>query len=158
LSFAKQIDERKPVMPRPSTKLEVQERLLAYLAIAEKHSPDEYPLDILSVAKAIGVSRGTLRNHGLIEVIKVAQNRQQHGDRTTGGRSGKQMFTETIELLRSEMAKLQAQYDNLQAERCIIEANAARLGVDSRELLRTLSKPDRRAPRTSQRSRLRRGR
>ena len=52
-------------------------RLRDHLALAEAHPPEECPLDVRSVAAALGVSPTTLYKYGFNREINAAEQRQR---------------------------------------------------------------------------------
>ena len=56
---------------------ELERRLREYLAVAQAHTPDQYPLDVRSVSAAIRVSPTTLYKYAFNQEINAAEQRQR---------------------------------------------------------------------------------
>ena len=90
-------------MPRSSLREELTSRLHEYLAIAELHSPEEYPLDVKSVAVALNVSRTTLYKYALDEDIAAASQRQLDRAYNSGRRTRRNMIEEIMSELKARL-------------------------------------------------------
>lgn len=128
-------------MGRKCKKTEVTDAVRAFLATAVTRTPDEYAIDVKSVAAAVGVSRTSLYKYDLAAEIKAAADRQ----RGNGGLSDtilpQHRLGNVVRQLRQELALAETRNKALLGQINIIEANAARLGVDPEELYRPLAKP-----------------
>jgi hypothetical protein len=65
-------------VPRPTLVEKAREAVRSYLLTAEMLSPEEAPLNTLSVAHALGSNRKTLKKYGLDVEIARASERQSH--------------------------------------------------------------------------------
>jgi hypothetical protein len=133
-----------------SKQVEVSAAVRAYLATGESMPPDQCQLDVAHVAAAIGVSRTSIYKYGLVEEIRAsAQRQQERADKLAGNNAGDRQ-RETIQRLRQELKQAEERNRLLLVQLNLIEANAARLGVDPEELYRPLVKPIRSVPRHGQ--------
>lgn len=128
-------------MPRQSQQEELTTALHTYLAIAEKHPPEEYPLDGRSVAKALGVSPTTLYKYQLQEHIRAAANRQRENVKLSSRKPSLNSPKERLQRLGGELKLAEERNKHLVARLALVEANAARLGIDPEELYRPVLKP-----------------
>ena len=130
-------------MPRSSLREELTSRLHEYLAIAEFHSPEEYPLDVKSVAVALNVSRTTLYKYALDEDITAASQQQLERAYNSGRRTKHNMLEEIISELKARLHMAEERIKQLIARLAMVEANAARLGINPEDLYRPILKPTR---------------
>jgi hypothetical protein len=128
-------------MPRSSLREELTSRLHEYLAIAELHSPEEYPLDVKSVAVALNVSRTTVYKYALDEDITAASQRQWERAYNSGRRTKRSMLEEIISELKARLHLAEERIKQLIARLAMVEANAARLGINPEDLYRPILKP-----------------
>ena len=129
-----------------SKQAEVSTAVRAYLAAGESKPPEQCQLDVTHVAAAIGVSRTSIYKYGLVEEIRAAALRQQE---SIVGNSAYDKRRETIQKLRGDLKQVEERNRLLLAQLNLIEANAARLGIDPEELYRRLVKPIRSVSRHS---------
>ena len=121
-----------------SKQAEVSTAVRAYLTAGESKPPEQCQLDVTHVAAAIGVSRTSIYKYGLVEEIRAAALRQQE---SIVGNSAYDKRRETIQKLRGDLKQVEERNRLLLAQLNLIEANAARLGIDPEELYRRLVKP-----------------
>ena len=126
-------------MGRKSKRQSVTDDVRTYLALAETRSPDEYPLDVGSVAAAVGCVRASLYNYGLQGDILAAAQRQRERHTAMPGTSLKGLLHQ----LRTEMTMTEERNRTLLERLNLVEANAARLGIPLDELYQPLLKPPR---------------
>jgi hypothetical protein len=112
-----------------------------HLAIAESHSPEEYALDVRSVAAALRTSPTTLYKYGLNREINAAAQRQRDNAGITGAAIARGYFKSEIRRLTEELEKERERSKGLVGRIAIMEANAARLGFDPEEMHRAILKP-----------------
>ena len=126
-------------MGRQSKYETVTKAVRAYLALAETRLPDEYPLDVGSVARDVGCARASLYNYGLQGEILAAAKRQRERQQlpSNGGLKGQ------LRQLRAEMVIMQQRNLALLERLNLVEANAARLNINPEELYRPLPLPPR---------------
>lgn len=126
-------------MGRQSKRESVTRAVRAYLVLAITRSPDEYPLDVGSVAIAVGCARASLYNYGLQTEILAAAERQRERQQlpVNGGLKGQ------LRQLRAEMAIMEQRNLALLERLNLVEANAVRLNIDPEELYRPLPLPPR---------------
>lgn len=134
-------EEEETVMPRHNQQEELTTALRAYLAEALKHSPEEYPLDARSVAKALGVSPTTLYKYRFQEPIREAAQRQQENAKQASKKASLYSPKERLHKLSEELKLAEERNKHLVARLALVEANAARLGIDPEELYRPVLKP-----------------
>jgi hypothetical protein len=130
-----------------SKQAEVSTAVRAYLATGESKPPEQCQLDVAHVAAAIGVSRTSIYKYGLVEEIRAAAQRQQESIGLLAENSAYDKQRETIQKLREDLKQTEERNRLLLAQFNLIEANAARLGIDPEELYRPLVKPIRSVPR-----------
>ena len=128
-------------MPRQSQQEKITTALHAYLATAEKHTPEEYPLDVRSVAKALEVSPTTVYKYQLQEYICIAAQRQQENAKQVSKKLPSHSPKERLQRLGEELKLAESHNKHLVARLALVEANAARLGIDPEELYRPVLKP-----------------
>ena len=128
-------------MPRLSIHEELKRRLHDHLAIAETHPPQECPLDVRSVASLLRVSPTTLYKYGLNREINAAEQRQREDTGRAGAVTEQQIYKDRICDLAQELENERQRSKNLVSRIAIMEANAARLGLDPEEMHRPLLKP-----------------
>jgi hypothetical protein len=124
-----------------SKQAEVSTAVRAYLATGENQLPEQCQLDVTHVAAAIGVSRTSIYKYGLVEEIRAAAQRQRECTSRVMGNSAGDRKRETIQKLRQELQQTEERNRRLLVQLNLIEANAARLGIDPEELYRPLVKP-----------------
>jgi hypothetical protein len=130
-------------MGRKSKRDVVTEAVRDYLAEAEMRSADTHPLDVGSVAAAVGCARSSIYNYGLQdEILAAAQKQCEREQVQPTGLKG------LIQQLRNEIAAMETRNLALLERLNLVEANAVRLGVDPEDLYHPLLKPPRQVPRT----------
>jgi hypothetical protein len=134
-------------MGRKSKREVVTEVVRTYLAQAEVHSADTHPLDVGSVAAAVGCARSSIYNYGLHNDILAAAQRQR--ERQPTPRTG---LKGLIHQLRDEITAMETRNLALLERLNLVEANAMRVGIDPEELYRPLLKPPRQTPGTGRRN------
>jgi hypothetical protein len=128
-------------MPRHKQQEKLTVALHAYLAEAAKNSPEDYPLDARSVAKVLGISPTTLYKYRFQEPIREAA---QHQEEVTKQSARKPSFPSSkvrIQRLGEELKLAEERNKHLVALLALVEANAARLGIDPEELYKPVPKP-----------------
>lgn len=134
-------------MARPSKQERITQAVRAYLAMAESQSPDTHPLDVGSVAEAVGCVRSSIYNYGLQgEILEVAE-RQRECHQTNPVSDLKALLRQ----LQGELAAMEVRNYALLERLNLVEANAVRLGVDPEDLYRPLLKPPRQVPNLTRR-------
>jgi hypothetical protein len=128
-------------MPRSSVREDLLRRLREYLAVAEAHAAEERPLDVRSVAAALGVSPTTLYKYGFNREINAAEQRQRECSHLSGSEIEKRSFHDQVHGLSLELEKERERNKTLVARIAIMEANAARLGFDPEEMYKPILKP-----------------
>jgi hypothetical protein len=128
-------------MPRLSIHDELKHRLREHLALAETHPPQECPLDVRSVASLLRVSPTTLYKYGLNREINAAEQRQREETGRAGAVTEQQIYKDRIRDLTQELENERQPSKKLVARIAVMEANAARLGLDPEEMHRPLLKP-----------------
>lgn len=128
-------------MGRKCKKTEVTDAVRAFLATAVTRPPDECAIDVKSVAAAVGVSRTSLYKYDLAAEIKAAADRQRENVGLSDTTLPPYRLGNVVRQLRQELALAETRNKALLGQINIIEANAARLGVDPEELYRPLAKP-----------------
>ncbi len=124
-----------------SKQAEVSTAVRTYLAVGESQLPERCQLDVTHVAAAIGVSRTSIYKYGLVEEIRAAAQRQREQSGLPTGTSSRHRWREIIQKLREELEQAGERNRLLLAQLNMIEANAARLGIDPEELYQPLVKP-----------------
>jgi hypothetical protein len=128
-------------MPRKSQREIVRQKVRDYLAIAEASSPDDHPLNVRSVAARLKVSPTTLYKYQLSGEIHAAEKRQRENAKLSGKLIERRTFADHLRDLSREVEKEKEKNKKLVAQIAVIEANAARLGIDPEELYRAIAKP-----------------
>jgi len=128
-------------MCRLSIHDELKHRLREHLALAETHPPQECPLDVRSVASLLRVSPTTLYKYGLNREINAAEQRQREETGRAGAVTEQQIYKDRIRDLTQELENERQRSKKLVARIAVMEANAARLGLDPEEMHRPLLKP-----------------
>src|SRR6266542_3543887 len=141
------------IMPRKSQREIIRQKVRDYLAIAEASSPDEQPLNVRSVAARLEVSPTTLYKYQLSSEIQAAEKRQRENAKLSGKLIERRAFADRLRDLSQDLEKEKEKNKKLVAQIAIIEANAARLGIDPEELYKTILKPIRTVSRAGVRSR-----
>ncbi len=124
-----------------SKQAEVSTAVRAYLVAGESQPPEQCQLDVTHVAAVIGVSRTSIYKYGLVEEIRAAAQRQQERAGLSAGTGSRHRWREKIQELREELEQAGERNRLLLAQLNLIEANAARLGIDPEELYQPLVKP-----------------
>lgn len=130
-------------MGRKSKQTEVTEEVRTYLLQGEWLAPDQCILDVKHVAQAIGVSRTSLYNYDLADDIRAAAKRQQKHANLSPAAARRSRWRDLIRQLRLELRIAEERNKSLLRRLQLVEANAARLGIDPEELFVPLPKPDR---------------
>src|SRR6266849_198962 len=108
-------------MPRQSQREELTATLHSYLAIAEAHTPEAYPLDCRSVAKALGVSPTTLYKYQFQEHIRAAEQRQREQGKLTGNPPRHNSSRERLHRLEGEVKQAEERNKHLVARLALVE-------------------------------------
>ncbi len=87
------------------------------------------------------VSPTTLYKHGFDEVIKATQTDQLENAELSGTKSERQIMAEQKRRLEAELAHANERNNHLIVHVCLVEANAALLGIDPEEFLNEIVKP-----------------
>jgi hypothetical protein len=124
-----------------SKQAEVSTAVHAYLATGENLPPEQCQLDVTHVAAVIGVSRTSIYKYGLVAEIRAAAQRQQERAGLSAGTGSRYRWREKIQKMREELEQAGKRNRLLLAQLNLIEANAARLGIDPEELYQPLVKP-----------------
>jgi transcription termination factor Rho len=109
--------------------------------VAETHAPEESPLDVRSVAAALGVSPTTLYKYGFNREINAAEQRQREDVHVSGREIERRSFHDQVQGMSQELEKERERNKALVARIAIMEANAARLGFDPEEMYKPILKP-----------------
>ncbi len=128
-------------MPRKSKEVEIRAALMEYLAIAEVHSSEEYPLHVRGVAAEIKISPTTIYKYKLDDEITAAGEHQRENAKLTGNALKRRNDTATIQDLKANLKQERDRNKHLVAQIAVMEANAARLGFNPEEMYRPLFKP-----------------
>ena len=128
-------------MPRSSVRQQLQQRLREYLAVAQEHTPDQYPLDVRSVSAALRVSPTTLYKYAFNQEINAAEQRQRESGHVGAKKIEQQGLQNQIRALMDELEKERERSKGLAGLIAIMEANAGRLGFDPEEMYRPILKP-----------------
>jgi hypothetical protein len=116
-------------------------RLRDHLALAEAHTAEECPLDVRSVAAALGVSPTTLYKYGFNREINASEQRQHECGHVSGREIERRSIDDQVHGLSQELEKERERNKALVARIAIMEANAARLGFDPEEMYKPILKP-----------------
>lgn len=130
-------------MPRSSVREGLLRRLRDHLAVAEAHAAEACPLDVRSVAAALGVSPTTLYKYGFNREINAAEQRQRENGRASGREIERRSFHDQVHGLSQELQNERERNKALVARIAIMEANAARLGFDPEDMYKPILKPAR---------------
>src|SRR5262249_44721948 len=98
-------------------------------------------LDVRTVAAALRVGPTTLYKYGFNRDINTAAQRQQENTSSTGAAIEQVYFKNQIRTLTEELDKERRRSKNLVGQIAIMEANAARLGIDAEEMHQPILKP-----------------
>ncbi len=128
-------------MSRPSVGEDLKRRLMDHLAIAESHPPEEYSLDVRSVAAVLRTSPTTLYKYEFNREINAAEQRQRENTFIAGAAVEQDYFKGEIRRLTEELEKERERSKGLVGRIAVMEANAARLGFDPEEMYRAILKP-----------------
>lgn len=128
-------------MPRTSVREDLSRRLREHLAVAEAHPAEACPLDVRSVAAALGVSPTTLYKYGFNREINAAEQRQRENGHVSGTEIERRSFHDQVHGLSHELEKERERNKALVARIAVMEANAARLGFDPEEMYKPILKP-----------------
>lgn len=134
-------------MARPSKQERITQAVRAYLAMAEGQSPETHPLDVGSVAQAVGCVRSSIYNYGLQQDILDAAARQRECHQADPDSNLKALLRQ----LQGDLAAMEVRNQALLERLNLVEANAVRLGVDPDDLYRPLLKPPRQVPNLTRR-------
>lgn len=130
-------------MPRPPVENEVRSAVKDYLAAAVSRTPEEVPLNVLTVAKQTGFDRKTLKKYGLHLDVAVAAQVQGRGGKESPRQTEQRLHVDALREREREIATLRVRCDGLVARICLAEGNAQRLGIDPVELWKPLAMPNR---------------
>jgi hypothetical protein len=137
-------------VPRKNIREKLKRRLLDHLAIAETQAAGEYPLDVRSVAAVLRISPTTLYKYEFNREINAAEQRQRENAFSTGSAIEQDYFKNQIRALTEELEKERERSKHLVGRIPIMEANAARLGIDPEEMHQPILKPVRTTSRAGQ--------
>jgi hypothetical protein len=107
-----------------------------YIEVALRSDESKYSLNVASVAEYIGCSRTTIYKYDLDELIHSAYTSRKQLTATDT-----QQKEDKLKRLRVELAAIEERNKNLIALVCVMEGNAARLGINPEDLHRPLVKP-----------------
>lgn len=128
-------------MPRSSVREELGRRLREYLAVAQEHAPDQYPLDVRSVSVALRVSPTTLYKYAFNREINAAGQRQPESGHLGAKKIEQQGLLNQVRALMEELGRERERSKGLAGLIAIMEANAGRLGFDPEEMYKPILKP-----------------
>lgn len=123
-------------MGRKSQEAELTAAVKEYLEAAQRGQPDVCQLNVKSVAGALGISRTSIYKYGLDKPIREAQQQQ-----VTEGSGKPRRLSHMLANLRQELKQAEIRNKALLTRLNLMEANAARLGIDPEELYQPLVKP-----------------
>jgi len=126
-------------MGRKSQETALAAAVQSYLEAAKLSKPGDCQLDVKGVAAALGVSRTSLYKYGLDELIKEAQ--RQMTPPMENATKKPPRLSDMLTDLRRELKQAEQRNKALVIRLNLVEANAARLGIDPEELYRPLVKP-----------------
>lgn len=130
-------------MGRRSKREQIVKAVRRYIEVAEHRTPDRYPLEVKTVAQSIGCSRTLLYKYDLAAEIQAASGRQRARLGLTTDSQGRRSLADVVTKLRAELALADKRNKALIARLNVVEANAARLGINPEELYREMVRPDR---------------
>lgn len=122
-------------MGRKSQEAELTAAVKEHLETAQRDNLGGQ-LDVKSVAAALGISRTSIYKYGLDKPIREAQQQQ-----VAEGSGKPRRFSHMLADLRQELKQTEIRNKALLTRLNLVEANAARLGIDPEELYRPLVKP-----------------
>lgn len=123
-------------MGRKSQEAELTAAMKEYLEAIQNGKPGQCKLDVKHVATALGISRTSIYKYGLDKLIREAQQRQTADD---GNQS--HSYSDMLVGLRQALKQAELRNKALLTRLNLVEANAARLGIDPEELYQSLVKP-----------------
>lgn len=123
-------------MGRKSQEAEMTAAVKEYLEAAQREQTDVCQLDVKSVAAALGISRTSIYKYGLDKPIREAQQQQ-----VAEGSEKPRRLSHMLADLRQELKQTEIRNKALLTRLNLVEANAARLGIDPEELYQPLVKP-----------------
>lgn len=126
-------------MGRKSQEAALTAAVQSYLEAIQKSPSGECRLDVKGVAAALGVSRTSLYKYGLDELIKEAQQQMVQPMENTSKKPLR--LSDMLANLRQELKQAEKRNKALVAQLNLVEANAARLGIDPEALYHPLMKP-----------------
>jgi hypothetical protein len=129
------------MMGRKNKQKQVTDAVQDYLENAGNQTPDEAIINVKSVAAVLGVSRTSLYKYGLDSAIKAAAKRQRERMGLNESAAKRRRASDIALKLRADLHLAEERNKGLVAQICLIEANAARLGIDPEELYQPLAKP-----------------
>lgn len=129
------------MMGRKNKQKQVTDAVQDYLENAENQTPDEAIINVKSVAAVLGVSRTSLYKYELDSAIKAAAKRQRERMGLDEPAVKRRRASDIALKLRADLHLAEERNKGLVAQICLIEANAARLGIDPEELYQPLAKP-----------------
>lgn len=129
------------MMGRKDKQEQVTGAVQDYLEKVENLTPDEVVINVKSVAAVLGVSRTSLYKYGLDSAIKAAAKRQRERMGLDEQAAKRRRASDIALKLRADLRLAEERNKGLVAQICLIEANAARLGIDPEALYQPLAKP-----------------
>lgn len=126
-------------MGRKSQEAALTAAVQSYLEAAQLSQPGDCQLDVKGVAAALGVSRTSLYKYRLDELIKETQ-RQMAPPMEEAAKKPPRL-SDMLADLRQELKQAEQRNKALIMRLNLLEANAARLGIDPEELYRPSVKP-----------------
>jgi hypothetical protein len=138
---------------RPKIENLVRRAVQDYLVVAEKLSPEESPLNTISVARRLGIDRKTLKKYGLDLVIAKAAERQARNGKGSPRELERRSHADMLRGRDQEIDLMRKRCEALIAKVCLAEGNAQRLGIDPDELWLALPVPPRTLPHTGRKGR-----
>ena len=99
-------------------------------------TPEEVPLNVLTVAKQTGFDRKTLKKYGLHLDVAVAAQVQGRGREESPRQTERRLHVDASREREREIAALRVRCEGV-ARICLAEGNAQRLGIDPVELWKT---------------------
>jgi hypothetical protein len=108
---------------------------------AETHAPEEYPLDCRSVIHSLEISPTTFYKYHLQDLVSATATRQRARAGRAKDHAPLHELNERVQKLKEEVKLAEDRNKHLAARLALVEANAARLGIDPEELYRPVLKP-----------------
>lgn len=125
-------------MARPSEKERIIQMVTDYLQENRSKDHEKFPFNVKSIASELNISRTTIYKYALNEKIREAEQERQKKTKLSGKLTKPDRSIIANQQLRNKLKEAEKHNRALVARLIMVEANAARLGLNAEELFKPI--------------------